>query len=132
MAQHVKILGVLHIIFGGLGVMAAIAVLLIFGGVSAFLGMTDHASGTGFTAIPIMGAIAGFVFILVMLLSLPGLVIGIGLLQFRPWARIATIVLSAFDLLSVPFGTALGLYGLWVMLNRETEQLFAGSPVRVV
>jgi hypothetical protein len=130
MAQHVKILGILHIIFGGLGVLAAICVLLIFGGISAVVGLSDHSSGS-LTAIPILGIVGGFVFILVLVLSLPGLIIGIGLTQFKPWARMAGIVLSAFDLLSVPpFGTALGIYGLWVLLNSETEQMFAPRPMR--
>jgi hypothetical protein len=130
MAQHVKILGILHIVFGGLGVLAAMFVLLIFGGISAVVGLSDHSSDS-LTAIPILGMIGGFVFILVLVLSLPGLIIGIGLMQFKPWARIAGIVLSALDLVSVPpFGTALGIYGLWVLLNRETEQMFAPRPVR--
>jgi hypothetical protein len=130
MAQHVKILGILHIVFGGLGVLAAILVLLIFGGISAVVGLSDHSSDS-LTAIPILGVIGGFVFILVLVLSLPGLIIGIGLMQFRPWARIAGIILSAFDLLSVPpFGTALGIYGLWVLLNNETERMFAPRPMR--
>jgi hypothetical protein len=128
MAQHVKILGILHIVFGGLGVLAAIAVLMIFGGISAIVGVSGHSSSL--PAVPVIGAIGGFVFILVMALSLPGLIAGIGLIQVRPWARLLTIILSAFDLLSIPFGTALGIYGLWVLLNRETEQMFAPPPIR--
>jgi len=42
----------------------------------------------------------------------------------RPWARVLTIVISAFDLLHVPFGTALGVYGLWVLLSSQGEALF--------
>jgi len=130
MAQHVRILGILHIVFGGLGVLAAIFVLLIFGGISAVVGLSDHSSDS-LTAIPILGIIGGFVFILVLVLSLPGLIIGIGLMQFKPWARIAGIILSALDLVSVPpFGTALGIYGLWVLLNNETERMFAPRPMR--
>jgi len=129
MVQHVKILGILHIVFGGLGVLAAITVLLIFGGISAVVGLSDHSSDS-LPAVPILGAIGIFVFVLVMALSLPGLIIGIGLVQFKPWARIAGIILSAFDLFGVPFHTALGIYGLWVLLNRETEQMFAAPPVR--
>jgi hypothetical protein len=130
MAQHVKILGILHIIFGALGVLGAMAALLIFGGVSAIVA-ADHSSDS-LAALPILGVIGGFVFILVMALSLPGLIIGIGLVQFRPWARLGGIVLSAFDLLGFPFHTALGIYGLWVLLNRETELLFAPRAARVV
>jgi len=130
MAQHVRILGILHIVFGGLGVLAAIIVLMIFGGISALVGFSDHSADSA-TAVPILGIIGGFVFILVLVLSLPGLIIGIGLMQFKPWARIAGIILSAFDLVSVPpFGTALGIYGLWVLLNGETERMFAPRSVR--
>jgi hypothetical protein len=129
MAQHVKILGILHIVFGGLGVLGAITALLVVGGISALVAF-DHSSDS-LAAIPILGVIGGFVFILVLALSLPGLIIGIGLVRFKPWARMAGIVLSAFDLLGFPFHTALGIYGLWVLLNRETELLFGVPPARV-
>jgi hypothetical protein len=129
MAQHVRILGILHIVFGGLGVLGAVIVLMVFGGISAIVGMSDHSADSA-AAVPVLGMIGGFVFILVLVLSLPGLIVGIGLLQFKPWARILTIILSAFDLFGVPFGTALGIYGLWVMLNPETERLLASGPVR--
>jgi hypothetical protein len=130
MAQHVKILGILHIVFGALGVLGALAVLLIFGGVSALVA-ADHSSDSA-TAIPILGLIAGFLFLFVMALSLPGLIIGIGLVQFRPWARIGGIIISGFDLLGFPFHTALGIYGLWILLNRETELMFAAPAARAV
>jgi hypothetical protein len=35
-----------------------------------------------------------------------------------------TIVLSVLDLIHVPFGTALGIYGLWVLLSQGSERLF--------
>ena len=128
MAQHVKILGILHIVFGGLGVLGAIIVLMIFGGLSAFINMSDR----GDVPAPIFVLIGGVVFIVILTISLPGLIIGIGLVQFRPWARVGGIVLSAFDLLAPPLHTLLGIYGLWVLLNRETEQMFAASAVRAV
>ena len=129
MAQHVKILGILHIVFGAMGVFGAIIVLLVFGGISAIVGMSDRSSDV---PAPLLGIIGGFVFILVLAISLPGLIIGIGLVRFRPWARLAGIIISAFDLLGFPFHTALGIYGLWVLLNRETEQMFGIPPVRAV
>jgi hypothetical protein len=125
MAQHVKILGILHIVFGGLGVLGAVVVLMIFGGISAFVNLSDHGSDV---PAPVLGLIGGVVFIVILVISLPGLIIGIGLMQFKPWARIGGIVLSAIDLLGFPFHTILGIYGLWVLLNRETEQMFLGAP----
>ena len=104
----------------------AIVVLMIFGGLSAFVGYVGswlRRAGSAFWAL-----IGGVVFIVILVISLPGLIIGIGLMQFRPWARIGGIVLSALDLLGFPFHTILGIYGLWVLLNRETEQMFLGVP----
>lgn len=127
MAQHVKILGILHIVFGALGVLGAVVVGLIFGSLSAFL---NNQSGGEIPA-PILGLIGVVAFVAILVLSVPGLVIGIGLLQFRPWARIGGIIISALDLLGFPFHTILGIYGLWVLLNRETEQMFMAPPARV-
>ena len=58
--------------------------------------------------------------------SLPSVATGIGLLYFKPWARILGIVLSAIALLGFPWVTLLGIYGLWVLFNKDTERLFAG------
>jgi hypothetical protein len=59
-----------------------------------------------------------------LLTSIPGLVAGWGLLKFRPWARILGIVVSILGLLVIPIGTIIGIYGLWVLLNKDTERLF--------
>lgn len=123
MVQHVKILGWLHIIFGILGLAAGVIVMIIFGGIAGIVGATG-ASDDRVIAIPILGGIGGIIFLVLVALSLPGLIAGIGLIQFKAWARIVMIVLSALHLLNIPFGTALGIYGLWVLLNRETEVLF--------
>jgi uncharacterized SAM-binding protein YcdF (DUF218 family) len=56
-------------------------------------------------------------------LSAPGLIAGIGLLTFKPWASTLTIIVSALHLLNIPFGTALGIYGLWILLKDETKAL---------
>jgi hypothetical protein len=92
---------------------AAMIVLLIFGGLAGVVSVAEH-SDDARVAIPILGGIGGFVFLLLTVLSVPGIVAGIGLLQFRSWARILTIILSALDLAHIPFDTALGIYGLWV------------------
>jgi hypothetical protein len=71
-----------------------------------------------------MGAIGGFVLIVLLALSIPAIIAGIGLMKYQSWARILTIVLSILDLVSIPFGTALGIYGLWVLFTAEGARLF--------
>jgi hypothetical protein len=59
----------------------------------------------------------------------PSLITGYGLLQYKPWARIAGIILSAISLINIPIGTIVGAYGLWVLLNKDTERLFSAPLV---
>lgn len=128
MATHIKVVGILHIVMGAFGLMIGLAFLLFFGGLAGVVGVSDH-SRDNLAAIPILGAIGGFLFILIGVLSLPGIITGIGLLQFRPWGRMMGIILSALHLFNVPFGTVLGVYGLWALLTPEAEALFRRDPL---
>ena len=119
MRSHVQVVAWLHIGLGALGIMGAgIAFLAIAGG-GLLSGELEAIAVTGTLGI----LIAGFVF----LISVPGIIAGVGLLKYRPWARMLTLVVAAFELLHVPFGTALGIYTFWVLLNERTKPLF--SPV---
>ena len=129
MQTHVKVLAWLHIVFGGLLILAGVVALLFFGGLAGIVGISDQTPDARI-AVPILGGIGGLVFVVMMVLALPGIIAGVGLLKFAPWDRIVTIVLSALHLLSVPIGTAIGIYGLWVLTKRETEALFAPQPYR--
>jgi len=54
--------------------------------------------------------------------AIAGFAAGWGLLQREPWARTLTLVLGFLELLHVPFGTALGIYTIWVLLSPQAEQ----------
>jgi hypothetical protein len=124
MKQHVSILGILYIAFGCLGILGAFAFLALFGGLAGIIGLVAHEEPDAAVAVPILGGIGVVVSTFIGLLSLPGLVVGIGLTKFRRWARIGGVVLSALNLLNFPVGTALGAYGLWILLSKESEPLF--------
>jgi hypothetical protein len=132
MAQHVKILGILHIVFSSFLILGGLIAFVVMGGVAGMVAATEH-SADAEVAVPLLGGIGLFVFILLLVLSIPGMAGGIGLINYKPWARILVIILSALELLNIPFGTALGIYGFWVLLNPQTEALFhshAPAPVR--
>jgi hypothetical protein len=128
MDTHVKVLAVLHIAMGAIGVVGAGVLMLIFGGAAGIIGSTGDPDAR--IAMPILGITGLALVTIVLVRSLPGIVVGIGLLKFRPWARIGGIVLSILDLIWIPFGTVVGIYGLWVLLSTETERWFA-PPVQV-
>jgi len=125
---HVKVLGVLYLAVGGCMLLGALFLAMTMGGVAGIVGASADPEDAAI-AVPILGiagtALAGFFGIF----SLPSLITGYGLLNFKPWARIVGIVLSAISLIMIPFGTIVGAYGLWVLLSKETERLFSSAPL---
>jgi len=116
MSTHVKVIAGLYIVFGIIGIMIAIGLGLIisFGGwVSG-----DQIAMTVTTIVAIVLGVGIF------LVSVPGIIAGIGLFKFKEWARIFSIILGILNLPGFPIGTALGLYTLFIMLDSETVKLF--------
>lgn len=121
MESHIKVVAWIHVAFGALGVLAG----LLLGGFG-MLAAVFSGNADGLMAGGIMGLIAMFVGVL----SLPSLLGGWGLLNYRPWARILVIVLSVLNLMNIPFGTLIGGYSLWVLLNEQTQRIFAAGGAR--
>ena len=61
---------------------------------------------------------------ILIFLSIPNIIGGIGLYKRKRWGRILALILCFLSLLSIPFGTALGIYGIWVLLNDESKGIF--------
>jgi hypothetical protein len=133
MRKHLQILAVLNIVWGALGVLASLIVLAVFGGVTTIIHYAGRGDPDAEFAIPIVGTVGAFIFLVLIITSIPSIVAGIALLQFKEWARILALVVSALHLLNLPFGTALGIYGLWVLLSQESTALLQHSagPLRV-
>lgn len=122
METHVKILAWFNLILGGLGVLVA---AVTFAGGSLIPALVAAAAGeAGFVPASILQAIVTVIVAIVLALSLPSLILGFGLYNLRPWARILGIVLAAIHLLNVPLGTIISVYAFWVLLNPQTEALF--------
>jgi hypothetical protein len=130
METHVKVLGALQIAMGTLGLFAAVVLVLVFGVASSAVGLSGDPEAT--IALPIIGVTGVALVTFLVVLSLPSVIVGIGLIQLRPWARIAGIVLSILGMMMIPFGTVLGVYGVWVLFSKDTERLFASTTATPV
>jgi hypothetical protein len=131
MTTHVKVLAALFIAFSALGLLLAIVVIVGITGAAGIVGVSANPEDSA-VAIPIMGMAGTIAVVFLLIVCLPGLITGIGLLSFKPWARIVGIVLSAINLINIPLGTILGGYGLWVLLSKDTERLFMPVPATPV
>ncbi len=124
MDAHVKILAAFHIAFGLIGLTAAFVMLLLFGGAAGVAGLAAADQPEAWIAVPILSIIGSVLILIALTLSMPGIIGGWGLIKGKSWARILMIVLSALHLVNIPIGTILGIYGLWVLLSKETDLLF--------
>jgi hypothetical protein len=135
---HVPITGWLLIAYGILGVIGGLfAFGLIMSGsvfwtqlrqVGAEANDIDavHIFGMFNTIIELTAILIGG---LVIGLSIPALVAGIGVLARKPWARILGIIAAVFALISFPVGTLIGIYVIIVLMQDAAPHSFASPRV---
>jgi hypothetical protein len=128
MATHVKVVAVLFVVFGVLGLVGALFSTMAFGLAAAIIGASSHDADAaiGLTVVGLTGAALT---IFLVFASIPSIVCGWGLLRLRPWSRILGIILGAIALLKIPLGTIFGIYVLYVLFQKETEALFAATAL---
>ena len=118
MNKHIKLLAALYLVWGAMGLLALLVmVILMFVGTS-LAAMEEPKAGL------ILGTLAFIVIMIAAIASLPNIIAGLGLLKYREWARILTLVLCFIHLPAFPLGTALGGYGIWVLFQAEVVDIF--------
>lgn len=123
MAGHVRALAILQIVYSSLGLLVGVAVFLVFGGIATIVGFNSPVDES-LVAVPVLTLIGTLAASLIILLSLPRLIAGIGLLKQQNWARVLTLIVSAIGLIDIPVGTGLGIYAFWVLTRPESAALF--------
>ena len=120
MQKHVTAVGILRIVGGVLGILAAMLILTVMIGVGVFVQCVDDDP----MVLPILAAIGIPLALVIGLLSVAGIIVGIGVLKRRSWARYLSMVLAILDLFDFPIGTAMGAYTLWALTQAEVAALF--------
>jgi hypothetical protein len=99
--------------------------------VAVFVALTFARGFTEGDDVPqiVLGFLSVSIPLLLGFLSILGLVGGIGVLTYKPWARYLVIVLAVIGCVNIPFGTAKGVYTIWVLIQDETVKLFTPNAV---
>ena len=128
MQEQIRTVGKIFIGFGIFGLVVSIGLLIGFGGFGGLLAFDPDAKRNDLSTIPLarLGLMVYLVFSLVM--SLPLILVGRGILRWQLWAHAGGILTGAAATLLFPVGTCVGIYALWVMLLPETEPLFIAPP----
>ena len=118
---HLRTLGILWIICGVLRAFNVMALWMV--GRMVIPNVFPNISGFAYAS-PLEHLIQGGIAVasaILMLQTALALLAGWGLLERQSWGRIVGIVAGAFALIRIPFGTALGIYTLWVLLPATSE-----------
>ncbi len=116
MEKHITVIAVLYIVLSALGILASAVLFLVIAGGGLLSGDSE--------AIAITSTVGSILSFFVFVLSIPGIIGGIGLLKRREWGRILVLILGFLNLLNIPFGTALGIYTIWALMNDELIAMF--------
>jgi hypothetical protein len=121
MRAHLDLLGWLFALIGAMGVLTGVSLILLAAGIALPAG-----AGTGFfEPLVWLFAVAAAAFV-----AGGGILwaIGRGIGHRYPRARPAALVAAAANLCLLPFGTALGVYAFWVLVNDEARREFGRRP----
>ena len=122
MPSQLEFLGVLFIVWGLLTALVGLSTLAL--GIGAFAIITSPSASGGHVAAGLTAAIFTTLAIIAIVWGTAHVVAGVPLRRRKPWARIMALTLGSVDLLLLPYGTALGIYALWVLLTNEGRRLF--------
>jgi hypothetical protein len=123
MEKHITFVGALQIGYNAFGILAAMFVFLFIVGGGLIGGLVSDEE----VVIPITFLVGTAISMWLVVISVPGIVGGIGVLRRHSWARYLVLVLSVLDLFNVPIGTAIGAYSIWALVQDETAKLFASK-----
>jgi len=119
MRAHLDLLGRLYVAWGSLGLLVGASLVILSAGAAAGSDLAEGRLAVG--AIILAGA---------AVLPLAGgalaLWAGRALATRHPRGRAGALLLAVPNLFLLPFGTALGIYSFWVLLNNHVREMFPG------
>jgi len=123
MASQVDFLGILFIVWGLLTTLVGVSTLALGIGAVALIASASRGSGGEFAA-----GFTAFAFTALAIIAIvwgaAHVVVGVPLRRHTPWSRLGALALGAVDLLLLPYGTALGVYAMWILLHEDGKRLF--------
>ena len=126
MKSHVDFLGLLFIVWGLLTVVIGLSTLALGIGAVSLITSVHRTSG-GEVAAGITAAAFTTLALIAIVWGAAHVIVGVPLRRRTPWSRLMALMLGSVDLLLLPYGTALGVYALYVLLNEKGKSLFMAN-----
>jgi hypothetical protein len=120
--QNLQPLGILWCVFGGYRILASVVAAVVF----RSLAHSGVFSDTPPFVAHMLGSWVPAAMLVSILIGVANIITGYHLLTRRPWARTLAIVMAILSLVKLPFGTALGIYTLWVLAPQASSVEWEG------
>ena len=127
MIAHVDFVGVLFIVWGLLTTLVGVSTLALGVSAVALIASASRGGGGGQVAAGVTAVVFAALGLVAIIWGVVHIAVGVPLRKRKPWSRLVALMLGTVDLLLLPYGTALGIYTLWVLLNEEGKSLFIHS-----
>jgi hypothetical protein len=117
--EHVRLLALLWLAYSAFNTVGAVTLYVLANTLFAHL----HDFGAPEAPTAFLRPLLSVISILLLAKAALGFFAGWGLLRREKWARILILVLAFISLFTnIPFGTAIGVYTMWVLLPLASER----------
>lgn len=113
--EHIRLLAILWFAYSAIHAVGGVVLVILANTLFVHLAQTSGAPA-------FLQPLLTFVGFFLLAKSAAGFLAGWGLLQRESWARVLTLILAFVSLINFPFGTAIGIYTLWVLLPARSEE----------
>jgi len=117
--QHTHLLGILWLAISAFNAIGGVVLLLL--GTTFFPHLREMDKVPPDAPIGFLVSLFMVLGVLVLGKAACGFIAGWGLMKYEPWARVMALVLAFISLFNIPFGTAVGVYTMWVLLPGESQ-----------
>lgn len=128
-SDHNKVIGILLMVHGGLQALVILAMCILYAVVGSAMFVAGEEPEAQFIGVAFIAVVA-MIAIVASVVILPQLLGGYLMLRRAQSGRGWGIAASIMSCLSFPFGTAIGVYGLWFLFGETGSQIYLAPAER--
>jgi hypothetical protein len=125
--NRIDLVGMLFVLWGSLSALIGASMLALGLGAVTLVESSSRTTGGGQIAAVFVAAAFTTLAVMAIIWGIAHIMVGLPIQRRRHWSRLGALMLGAVDLLLLPYGTALGVFTLWILLRQDARAAFSQS-----